>query len=314
MRYKVSYNAVMDSHTSPQTLLQQLLDASGLSQDKLADRLGVSFPTLNSWVNGKSTPRQSALDAIKSLAEEILGADDIDLARLQTIKATAMKQKYTIRRLMNNREALDSLTVDFTYHTNAMEGNTMTKSDVQAALLENKLLPSHTQAEQRAAINHQTALHFLLEELNLGENFCFTPELIQAVHLRLMTGVVEDAGHWRKSEVKPRGANFIKIPSLVANWCNMVNAETADPIGLLAASHAVFERIRPFADGNGRTGRLLLFALALRLGLVPPILPRARQAAYYKYLALATENDLTDPLEGFIAEGIIIAARKLERL
>lgn len=98
----------------------------------------------------------------------------------------------------------------------------------------------------------------------------------------------------------------------MTNLCNSINGETSDPIGLLARSHAAFERIHPFSDGNGRTGRLLLFALSLKLGLVPPILPRDRKIAYYKYLELAQTRDITDPLEGYIAECIIATARKID--
>lgn len=308
----------MEQNLNPQILLQQLLAASGMSQDKLANRLGVSFPTLNSWVNGKSTPRPSAMASILALSAEILGSDSIDSHRLAELKNSAIRQKYSIRKLLSNREALDHLTVGFTYHTNATEGSTMTESDVQSVLIENRLLRNRTQIEQREAINHQTTIHFLLDELSLDKDFQFTPDLIQAIHLRLMNGVISDAGHWRSHAVRIHGArvplaNFIKIPELITNWCNTINSETKDPIGLLASSHAAFEQIHPFSDGNGRTGRLLLFALALRLGLVPPILPRDRKTAYYKYLELAQTRDITDPLEGYIAECIIATADELEK-
>lgn len=308
----------MEQNSNPQILLQQLLTASGMSQDKLANRLGVSFPTLNSWVNGKSTPRSSAMGAILALSAEILGSDSIDSHRLAELKNSAVRQKYSVRKLLSNREVLDHLTVGFTYHTNATEGSTMTESDVQSVLIENRLLRNRTQVEQREAINHQTTIHFLLDELNLDKDFQFTPDLIQAIHLRLMNGVISDAGHWRSYAVRIHGAhvtlaNFIKIPELITNWCNTVNGETKDPVGLLASSHAAFEKIHPFSDGNGRTGRLLLFALALRLGLVPPILPRDRKTAYYKYLELAQTRDITDPLEEYIAECIIATADELEK-
>ena len=105
--------------------------------------------------------------------------------------------------------------------------------------------------------------------------------------------------------------NFIKVPELINNWCNVVNEETEDKIGLLACSHAEFERIHPFSDGNGRTGRLLLFILALKLKIVPPILKKERRYAYYKYLELAQTREQTDPLELLIAESIIAVAEEI---
>ncbi len=137
-----------------------------------------------------------------------------------------------------------------------------------------------------------------------------TPELIKATHLRMMNGIISDAGYWRNHAVRIRGAfiplaNFIKIPELIENWCNAVNEETEDKIGLLARTHAEFEKIHPFSDGNGRTGRLLLFILALKLNLAPPILKKEKHLAYYKYLELAQLRGQTDPLEAFISEAIL---------
>ncbi|MDR3125650.1 MAG: Fic family protein [Candidatus Nomurabacteria bacterium] len=107
-------------------------------------------------------------------------------------------------------------------------------------------------------------------------------------------------------------ANFIKIPELIKLWCQQVNEETADPIALLAKSHAGFERIHPFSDGNGRTGRLLLFAKALQLGLTPPVIKKERRNAYYKYLELCQTRELSDPLEQLIVAAIIETAELLE--
>lgn len=96
-------------------------------------------------------------------------------------------------------------------------------------------------------------------------------------------------------------------------WCAKANEETTDKIGLLARTHAEFEKIHPFSDGNGRTGRLMLFILALKFGLVPPILRKERHLAYYKYLEILQMRDLSDPLEQFIAEEILNTAKMIER-
>ena len=179
------------------------------------------------------------------------------------------------------------------------------------------MLRGRTALEQREAINHQTALYYLLDELaNNGDDFAVTPELIKATHLRMMNGIVSDAGYYRSHAVRIMGskvplANYVKIPELMDNWCNMVNGETEDKIELLARSHAEFERIHPFSDGNGRTGRMVLFILALKLKIVPPILKKERRFAYYKYLELAQTRGQIDPLELLIAESIIETAEML---
>ena len=284
----------------------------------LASRLGISFVTLNSWVNGKSEPRESSKEKINLIYTETMGADSIDEELLKQTKQHAISKKYSAKKLINDHTLLEKITASLTYHSNGTEGSTMTEQDVFNVVYANKVLRGRTALEQREAINHQAALYYLLDELaELGTDFKFTPDLIKATHLRMMNGITSDAGYYRNHSVRIQGsttpvANYIKIPELIDNWCNIVNSESADKIELLARTHANFERIHPFSDGNGRTGRLLLFALALKLNLVPPILKKERRYAYYKYLELAQTHEITDPLELFIAESILETAKITE--
>ena len=300
--------------------LRHILAATGWSQEILASKLDTTFVTLNSWVNGKSEPRDAAKEKINLIAAEVLGNDSVDEARLRKVKAEAITKHCSAKRLISSHDTLEHFTTSLTYHSNATEGSTMTESDVHAVVYENQMLKNRTAVEQREAINHQTALYFLLDMLvEEGASFKITPDLIRTVHLRLMNGIVSDAGFWRNHAVHVSGSqaprsNYVKIPELISSWCNQANGETTDKIELLARTHYQFEKIHPFSDGNGRTGRLLLFALALRLGLVPPILRKERRVAYYKYLELAHLHNITDPLEQYIAESVNETAELLETL
>lgn len=291
--------------------LQQLLGASGWSQELLANKLGVSFPTLNSWVNGKSQPQRKAnKQAIEALAADILGSDTVDVGTLSRLKQRALNYELTAKELVANQELLDKITLNLTYHTNTIEGSTMTISDVREVLFDNKILSNRTQAEQREAINHQVAMNFLLDQLTSQSRLRWTPELIRDIHLRLMSGLISNAGIWRNHSVRIAGvhvplANFLKIPGLVDSLCNELNMQTADPIALLAHTHAGFEQILPFSDGNGRTGRLIMFALALEFGVVPPIITKERRSAYYKYLEIAQTQNRFELLEQMLASEII---------
>lgn len=298
--------------------LQRILAATRWSQEVLAAKLGTSFVTLNSWVNAKSEPRDSAKAKIDLIFTDVIGADSADTMELSELKKHATAQKYTAKKLVGDKELLERLTTSLTYHSNGTEGSTMTEKDVAAVIYENQTLRGRTAVEQREAINHQTALYFLLDELaSGGAGFGFSPDLIKATHLRMMNGIISDAGYYRSHAVRIRGshvplANYLKVPELMVGWCNVVNGETADKIELLARSHAQFERIHPFSDGNGRTGRLLLFILALKLGLVPPILKKERRFAYYKYLELAQTREITDPLEMLISKAILETSEAID--
>ena len=271
-----------------QKTLQRILAASSWTQEELARHVGVSFATLNSWVNGKSIPtRATNKQAIENISAEILGVETVDAQSLQRLKAKAMKQELTAMELASNHDLLDKITLNLTYHTNTIEGSTMTIGDVREVLFDHKTLSNRTQIEQREAINHQVAMNFLLDGLTHNNRLLWTPELVLGIHLRLMNGIISNAGLWRNHSVRISGvrvplANFIKIPELIEKLCSALNEKSNDPIELLARTHAEFEQIHPFSDGNGRTGRLIMFAVALQYNIVPPIIPKERRSAYYQ--------------------------------
>lgn len=298
--------------------LKKILLATGWSQEVLAGKIGVSFVTLNNWINEKSLPREQAAEKIHMVLADVVGTDVLNRNELIATKKKATTHRYSVKKLLSDQEFLEKITTSLTYHSNGTEGSTMTEQDIASVVYNNQILRNRTSLEQREAINHQAALYFLLDELlQVGDDFSFTPELIKAVHLRLMNGIVSDAGYFRNHGVRISGshtpvANFIKVPELISAWCNKVNEETTDPIGLMAQSHAEFEKIHPFSDGNGRTGRILLFALALKLEIMPPVLHKERRYAYYKYLELAQTRETYDSLELFIAKAILETAETLD--
>lgn len=299
------------------TKLQKIVTASGLSQQSLAERLGTSFVSLNNWLNGKATPtRKNLLAKIDLLFVEFLGTESVDADALREIKARAKRQQLTVKNLIKNKDMLTKVILTLTYNTNTIEGSTMTKSDVAAVLFDNHALKNRTQLEQREAINHRVALEFLLDELAADRQLPFTPALIQRVHLLLMNGILSNAGQWRNHGVRIQGshvplANFIKISGLMQRLSHDLNAETEDPIGVLARTHADFEQIHPFSDGNGRVGRLLMFIKSLQFGLVPPIVPKERKNVYYRYLQLAQTQGIYDNLEFFTAELVVATSDEL---
>ena len=69
------------------------------------------------------------------------------------------------------------------------------------------------------------------------------------------------------------------IPSLMENW--LLDHES---LGLWRA-HVRFEKIHPFVDGNGRTGRMLMWWQEIRAGEEPTLLKAADRVFYYRRLA-----------------------------
>jgi Fic family protein/DNA-binding XRE family transcriptional regulator len=294
-----------------QEQLTSILKASGWSQEQLARALDVSFPTLNSWINGRSVPRAKAVARIQILYTDTVGVTDIDQDALTYTKREAAKLRMTAKELLGDTKMLDKLTLHLTYHTNTIEGSTMTLSDVEEVIFEHKVLTNRTAIEQTEARNHQAALYWLIEQLAERDNMLtIDEELILGLHLRLMNGIIGDAGRYRSHAVRIMGANvplanYLKVPELVAQLTYTVQESDSDIVAVLAKIHATFEKIHPFSDGNGRTGRLIMLAQALKAGYLPPLVAKERKHAYYKYLEAAQLRETYSPLELFVAESMI---------
>ena len=295
--------------------LKSILQASGWSQEELARHLDVSFVTLNTWVNAKSQPRRRALESIQTLYFDIVGFDSVDREKLSEQKQLATSLHTSVQAIAGDEIVLNKLILHLTYHTNTIEGSTMTLADTEDVLFNNQVLSNRTQVEQAEARNHQAALLWLLDQLQ-RKDFIPNELLIKGLHLRLMNGIMSDAGQWRRHSVRIMGthvavANCLKIPELMNSLFQIIVDKPDDIIADLAMVHSAFEKIHPFSDGNGRVGRLLLLAQALRAGIVPPLVLKEKRRAYYKYLELAQTKDVSEPLQYFIAESIITADQLL---
>ena len=291
------------------TYLQSILKASGWSQEELARRLDVSFVTLNSWINDRSQPRAAAAESIRTLYFATVGSESVSAEDLIETTKQALACKTGILVIVEDKEVLDKLSLHLTYHTNTIEGSTMTLDDTEAVLFDHKVLSNRTQVEQAEARNHQAALLWLLDGLS-QKDFVMNEEVVLGLHLRLMNGILHNAGQYRDHGVRIMGshvavANYLNISTLMTELFNGTDTYSNDPVSELASVHARFEKIHPFSDGNGRVGRLIMLAQALSFGLVPPLVLKERRYAYFKYLELAQTEDNYEPLQLFVAESII---------
>ncbi len=298
--------------------LRQILKLSSWSQEQLASKLGVSFPALNAWVNGRSIPRAKAQQRISLLYTQIVGAPEVSEADVREKSQSVLVNTLSAHQIVSNKHLLDTLTLHLTYHTNTIEGSTMTLSDVNDVLFDNKVLSNRTAIEQLEAKNHQSALFWLIDKLASKEKLKIDEELILNLHLRLMNGIVSDAGQYRKHTVRIMGvnvplANWQKIPNLIDELVRGHDGGSSSVVSKIAHFHAKFEQIHPFSDGNGRTGRLLMLAQALQAKIAPPIVVKERKYAYYKYLELAQVKENYLPLELFVAESIEFSGELLTK-
>lgn len=291
-----------------------------LTQTKLAEKLGVSFVAFNNWWTGKSTPRSKMLLKIEDLFLESTGQKEIPVEKLiakkQTILRRSKEYKNVITEILNNPDIRDTFMLKLTYHTNSIEGSTLTEANTAAIIFDNIALANKSLVEQLEAKNHQTALDYLFSYI--AKKGAINENLILKLHSILMNGIRSDAGLYRNHGVRILGvnlptANYLKIPSLIPTLMKEAIKKTNDIISLVASIHSRFEQIHPFSDGNGRIGRLLITAMLLKANLAPAIIRQQQKQLYNTYLYKAQITDDQSNLEYFLCEAIDIGFNILER-
>lgn len=300
--------------------LETIQKRTGLTQTKLAGKFGVSFAAFNSWWTEKSIPRPKMLAAIEELFLEVTGQKIIPADRLaarkRMLNQKSSERESVIDEILSNPDIRDQFILKLTYHSNSIEGSTLTEMDTAAILFDNVALPDKSLTEQLEAKNHQAALNYLFDRI-VGKNKV-NEDLILKLHSILMNGIRPDAGLYRRHAVRIIGvnlptANHLRVPDLMSSLIIEVGKKNNDIIGLSADIHSRFEQIHPFSDGNGRVGRLLMNAMLLKSNLAPAVIRQEQKQLYYTYLYKAqTKGDLSQ-LENFICDAITDGFKILER-
>lgn len=287
-----------------------ILTLSGLTQQQLADKLHVSFATVNSWINGKSQPRKGAQGRIDSLFSDYSGIstakqDPLDVKK--EIVSKKRRQKKLIDIILSRRDIHDQLVLSFTYHTNRIEGSTLTKAETASLLFGNTALSNKKLSEQLEAKNHQVAFEYTLEMIK--KKMPITEKALQKLHGMLMNGICDDAGQYRHHAVRIVGANVptanhLSISKKMKKLISDLKKSEKDYITHTAKIHATFEQIHPFSDGNGRIGRLLMLLMFMQKNIAPAVVRQERKRVYYRALQRAQQKQEFEPLENFICDAI----------
>jgi Fic family protein len=237
-------------------------------------------------------------------------------AKKQLVNQKSSQHKSIISEILNNPEIRDQFILKLTYHSNSIEGSTLSEPDTAAVLFDNVALPNKTINEQLEAKNHQTALNYLFDFISKKEKI--SEGLVTKLHGILMNGVRPDAGAYRNHAVRITGvnlptANYLSIPKLVPEVIKEATKKTKGIIALTAKVHSKFEQIHPFSDGNGRVGRLLMTAMLLENNVTPAIIRQQQKQLYYTYLYKAQTKDDQSQLENFLCDAIMDGFDILER-
>lgn len=195
------------------------------------------------------------------------------------------------------------MSIELTYNSNAIEGNTLTLNETRLLLDEGITVGGKPLKHYLEATNHKTALKFVESITNKRREI--DEIVILELHEILLKGVSEYAGRYRDRRVRITGAIFTppspdKIIKLMAGFSDWLKSTELNSIEKAALAHYKLVKIHPFFDGNGRTARLLMNLILIREGYPPTILRYVDRKKYYRVLKEA-DKDNPLPLVQFIA-------------
>ena len=178
----------------------------------------------------------------------------------------------------------EEFTVEYTYNSNAIEGNTLTLRETDLVLrgltIDRKPLKDHMEA-----VGHKEAFEFVSELVKQNEPL--SERIIKQIHFLVLVGNKDDRGVYRRVPVRIMGAKHEPVqPYMIEPKMEELLKKFMEGkehiITKLARFHIEFEGIHPFIDGNGRTGRLLVNLELMKAGYPPIDIKFTDRMKYYK--------------------------------
>jgi Fic family protein len=213
------------------------------------------------------------------------------------------------------------------HHSTALEGNTLVLNEVRKLLSEGRAVGSKELKEYMEVVGYGAAARWVYgQALDPGDwttGDRLSIQEVRTVHHEAMTPVwnvaphphatpAETPGNWRRHDIQPfpEGMTpppFPEIGHRMTDWVKGVN-KLREPSEVafaerLATVHNDFERIHPYLDGNGRTGRLLLNLILVRLGYPPAIVFKNERTKYLDAMRKADKGDY-GPMGELIARAV----------
>jgi len=204
----------------------------------------------------------------------------------------------------------EQLALEWTYNSNAIEGNTLTLRETQV-VLEGITVGGKPLKDHLEAINHRDAIRYV--EGLVSEEQALSERAILDLHGLVLKGIDgQQAGRYRQQNVIITGAStrpshFMDVRGEILallDWHGTDVAQALHPIEREAQMHVRFERIHPFVDGNGRTGRLLLNLELMKCGYPPAIIQKDDRLDYYQALDIAALAQDYVPITELVANAV----------
>ncbi|MEK7079601.1 MAG: Fic family protein [Patescibacteria group bacterium] len=199
--------------------------------------------------------------------------------------------------------------IELTYTSNAIEGNTLTRQETAQVVEKGITVEGKSVVEHLEAINHAKAFEFI-SNLSLKNTKDITEAVIRQIHQIILQNIdSQNSGTYRSVPVRIAGSrvvlpNPLKIPYLMMEFVNWLQASNDNPVMIALLTHFKFVSIHPFVDGNGRCGRLLMNLILMTYGYPPAIINNEDRRQYIKCIERAQVHDDLSGYEVFMAKNI----------
>jgi Fic family protein len=205
----------------------------------------------------------------------------------------------------------EQFAVELTYHSNAIEGNTLTLKETFLVIREGLTVQGKPMKDHLEARDHYDALQFLYECVETRRPETLSEVFIRSIHqLVVRNSDREWAGRYRTGNVIITGANHrppdaSTVPALMRQLIVMVRrwSKGRTPIEVAALLHHGIVNIHPFFDGNGRTARLMMNLLLMQAGYPIAMILRNDRKKYYRVLSEGDRGRLA-PFVRFVAQAV----------
>lgn len=187
---------------------------------------------------------------------------------------------------------LQRLTIEFTWKSSQIEGNTYTLLDTERLLIQKKEADGKTHDEALMILNHKSAIDYIFSHPRFFKKI--TPHLIKSIHQLIISHLNVPTG-FRKHGVGITGTaykpfdNEFQIVSAIESVCRLVN-KIEHPFIKAVIAVAGISYIQPFEDGNKRTARLVGNALLYANDYCPVSYRSVSEIEYKKAIILFYEQ------------------------
>jgi fido (protein-threonine AMPylation protein) len=227
-----------------------------------------------------------------------------ELRQLEDWTAHYQRNKGALSKEQIKRED-ERLTIELSWKSSQIEGNTYTLLDAEALIKQNREAPGHDKAEAQMILNHKFTMDYIAENLLALKRISISH--IEQIHGFLVKGLDISQG-FRTSGVRITGTNFSPIDNQHEAMITLIG-HYKDPYHAAASAIILTAYIQPFMDGNKRTSRLLGNGILMAHGACPlsyrsvdPVDYKKAMLLFYEQNNLAYFKDLFMSQYGFSSQ------------